>query len=51
MENKVILETKRLILRPWEETDAEVCYQYAKDPRSVRLLAGRYIPVWKTAGR
>ncbi len=27
------LETERLILRPWEETDAEACYQYAKDPR------------------
>ena len=27
------LETKRLILRPWEEADAEKCYQYAKDPR------------------
>ncbi len=26
------LETKRLILRPWEEADAEECYQYAKDP-------------------
>lgn len=29
----MILETKRLILRPWEETDAEECYRYAKDPR------------------
>lgn len=27
------LETERLILRPWEEGDAEACYQYAKDPR------------------
>ncbi len=27
------LETERLILRPWEETDAEACYEYAKDPR------------------
>ena len=26
------LETKRLILRPWEESDAEECYKYAKDP-------------------
>ena len=25
------LETKRLILRPWEETDAKALYQYAKD--------------------
>ena len=28
----MILETKRLILRPWQETDAEHLYQYAKDP-------------------
>ena len=26
------LETERLILRPWEESDAEECYKYAKDP-------------------
>lgn len=26
------LETERLILRPWKETDAEECYKYAKDP-------------------
>ncbi|MCR5782257.1 MAG: GNAT family N-acetyltransferase [Clostridia bacterium] len=25
-------ETERLILRPWEESDAEECYKYAKDP-------------------
>ena len=29
----MILETKRLILRPWEETDAEECFKYSKDPR------------------
>ena len=29
----MIFETKRLILRPWEEGDAEECYKYAKDPR------------------
>ena len=28
----MILETERLILRPWEESDAEACYRYAKDP-------------------
>ena len=28
----MILETERLILRPWKETDAEECYKYAKDP-------------------
>ena len=27
-----ILETKRLILRPWQESDAEKLYEYAKDP-------------------
>ena len=27
-----MLETKRLILRPWQETDAEKLYEYAKDP-------------------
>ena len=26
------LETKRLLLRPWEESDAESCYRYASDP-------------------
>lgn len=29
----MILMTKRLILRPWNEEDAEILYQYAKDPR------------------
>lgn len=29
----MVLETERLILRPWTEEDAEACYQYAKDPR------------------
>ena len=28
----MILETERLILRLWKETDAEECYRYAKDP-------------------
>lgn len=27
------LETKRLILRPWEKSDAEALYEIAKDPR------------------
>ena len=34
-----ILETKRLILRPWCETDAESLYIYAKDP-DIGLPAG-----------
>lgn len=29
----MILETKRLILRPWEESDAQDLYEYAKDPK------------------
>jgi len=28
----MILETKRLILRPWQESDAESLYKYASDP-------------------
>ena len=28
-----MLHTERLILRPWDETDAEECYKYARDPR------------------
>ena len=35
----MILETERLILRPWEENDAESLYEYAKDPR-VGPIAG-----------
>ena len=31
--------TKRLILRPWKETDAESLYEYAKDP-AVGPIAG-----------
>lgn len=35
----MILTTKRLILRPWEESDAEELYRYAKDER-VGPIAG-----------
>ena len=28
----MIIETERLILRPWQESDAEDLYTYAKDP-------------------
>lgn len=33
------LETERLILRPWEESDAEELYLYAKDP-AIGPMAG-----------
>ncbi len=35
----VMLKTKRLILRPWDEADAESLYEYAKDER-VGPIAG-----------
>ena len=35
----MIFETERLILRPWEESDAESLYEYAKDER-VGPIAG-----------
>ena len=28
----MVIRTKRLILRPWNEDDAEQCYKYASDP-------------------
>ena len=28
----MVLETERLILRPWNESDADECFKYAKDP-------------------
>ena len=34
-----LLETERLLLRPWQEADAEECYKYARDPR-VGPMAG-----------
>ena len=35
----MVLQTERLILRPWKETDAESLYEYAKDP-DVGPIAG-----------
>ncbi len=35
----MILETERLVLRPWEEADAAECYKYAKDS-NVGPIAG-----------
>ena len=37
--NTYIFKTERLILRPWEEADAESLYEYAKDP-DVSPIAG-----------
>ena len=34
-----MIETERLILRPWQEDDAESLFKYAKDP-DVGLIAG-----------
>ena len=39
MRTNKMLETKRLILRRWEESDAENLYEYAKDP-DVGPIAG-----------
>ena len=36
---EMVLETERLILRPWAETDAEECYKYAKN-QQVGPIAG-----------
>ena len=30
--NMQVLETERLILRPWRESDAEALFKYASDP-------------------
>ncbi len=30
--NTLRFETERTILRPWEESDAEECFKYSKDP-------------------
>lgn len=38
----MILETNRLILRPWQDSDAEELYKYAKGP-AVDPIAGRNV--------
>ncbi len=38
MVNKII-ETERLILRPWRDTDAEAMFKYASDP-DIGIIAG-----------
>ena len=37
----MVLQTKRLILRPWKETDAESLYEYAKSPEAATELLRR----------
>lgn len=32
-EEEMILQTKRLLLRPWKESDAQDLYRYARDPQ------------------
>ena len=49
MTDTAVLETRRLILRPWEEADAEACYQYASDPRVGPIAGWRAPPASKTA--
>ena len=44
----MILYTERLILRPWEEKDAESLYEYAKDDRVGPIAGCPFIQVWKT---
>lgn len=45
-----MLETERLILRRWEDTDAENLYEYAKDPDVGPIAAGRRIGILTRAG-
>lgn len=40
----MIYETKRLILRPWEEADAEECHKYEKDPQYEPIVYHGYDP-------
>ena len=47
----MVLQTERLILRPWRESDVESLFQYASDPDVGRLPDGRSTKVWKRAKR
>lgn len=40
---EALLETKRLVLRRWNEDDAGNLYKYAADPAVVRSRDGRRI--------
>lgn len=52
-----MMETKRLILRPWQESDAEALFRYASDPdvgpragwpphKDVGFNVKRFITLW-----
>ena len=43
-----MIETERLILRPWKDEDAESLYKYASDPKVGPIAVGRCIPVLRT---
>ena len=32
MKTELAMETERLLLRPWRESDAKALYKYASDP-------------------
>ena len=40
--DRMILETERLVLRPWEESDAPECYKYASDPATLARDLARF---------
>ena len=43
----MVLETERLILRPWEENDAESLYKYASSPK-VGPIAGWLVHTYRS---
>lgn len=47
----MILQTKRLILHPWREDDAEELYKYASDPEVGHLPDGNRTRALRTAAR
>lgn len=42
------VETERLILRPWKETEAEIMYRYASDPDIGPIAGWAPHTWWKT---
>lgn len=47
----MVIQTERLTLRPWRETDAAILFTYASDRTWDRLRAGRPIEALRRAGR